>query len=189
MQRIYAIGFPSQSHLTAWNTARQTAIQHDHRRVGQQQELFMFHETSPGSVFFLLHGQRIYNTLITWLRHEYRKRGYHEVATPLIYHQQLWQKSGHWEHYRDDMFLIEKGSETTTSITTSSPSISASPSIATPTCLSSSDSATATTSCAHHHHHHHDIMGLKPMNCPGHCLMFASKQRSYRELPMRFVSL
>ena len=116
------------------------AARRDHRKIGKEQELFFFHELSPGSCFFLPHGQRIYNTLQSFLRSEYWKRGYEEVGTPNMYNSKLWETSGHWQHYKDDMFTfaIEK-----------------------------------------------DQFGLKPMNCPGHCLMFKHRERSYRELPWR----
>lgn len=116
------------------------AAKRDHRKIGKDQELFFFHEQSPGCCFFLPHGTIIYNALQSALREEYWKRGYQEVVTPNMFNSELWKRSGHWQHYREDMFTIE---------------------------------------------HEKEKWGLKPMNCPGHCLLFGHRTRSYNELPMR----
>jgi threonyl-tRNA synthetase len=118
------------------------AAKRDHRKIGREQELFFFHELSPGSCFFLPHGMIIYNTLMKFLRDEYWIRGYQEVQTPNMYNSTLWKQSGHWDHYQDGMFTFEVEKEQ---------------------------------------------WGLKPMNCPGHCLLFAHRTRSYTELPMRIA--
>lgn len=102
----------------------------------------MFHPLSPGSAFFLPHGVRIYNKLLSLLQQEYTRRGYHEVITPNLYNMNLWERSGHAAHYKENMFLFEQ---------------------------------------------HKETFGLKPMNCPGHCLIYASKTRSYRDLPLRLA--
>lgn len=102
----------------------------------------MFHDLSPGSAFWLPHGARIYNKLISFIRDQYWKRGYHEIITPNIYNLDLWHKSGHAQHYKDAMFCFNvEGQE----------------------------------------------WAMKPMNCPGHCLMFGNSIRSYRDLPLRFA--
>lgn len=116
------------------------AAKRDHRKIGKEQELFFFHEMSPGSCFFLPHGTRIYNTLMEFLREEYWTRGYEEVMTPNMYNAKLWETSGHWQNYKDNMFTFDVEKEK---------------------------------------------FGLKPMNCPGHCLLFAHRERSYRELPWK----
>jgi threonyl-tRNA synthetase len=77
------------------------AKKRDHRRLGQQQELFFFHHLSPGSAFFLPHGTRIYNRLLEFIRKEYWKRGYEEVTSPNIYNMELWNVSGHALHYKE----------------------------------------------------------------------------------------
>jgi len=118
------------------------AAKRDHRKIGKEQELFLFHEMSPGSCFWLPHGTRIYNTLLEFMKGEYRKRGFQEVISPNMYNSKLWETSGHWQNYKDDMFVLPVEKEQ---------------------------------------------FALKPMNCPGHCLMFASRDRSYRELPMRYA--
>ncbi|CAO1624499.1 unnamed protein product [Parajaminaea phylloscopi] len=142
LQRLYGISFPDKKQMTEYKQFLLEAAKRDHRRIGKDQELFLFHELSPGSCFWLPHGARIYNTLTEFVRSEYRKRGYEEVISPNMYNSKLWETSGHWANYKDDMFTlpVEK-----------------------------------------------DTFALKPMNCPGHCLMFGARERSYRELPLRFA--
>ncbi|KAF8461049.1 cytoplasmic threonine-tRNA ligase Trs1 [Kalaharituber pfeilii] len=140
LQRIYGVSFPDKKQLEEHKKFLEEAAKRDHRKLGKEQELFFFHELSPGSCFFLPHGTRIYNTLLELLREEYWKRDYQEVITPNMYNANLWKTSGHWENYKDNMFSFEIEK---------------------------------------------DQFGLKPMNCPGHCLMFKHRERSYRELPWR----
>jgi threonyl-tRNA synthetase len=142
LQRVYAISFPDKKQLKEWLHFQEEAKKRDHRKVGKDQELWFFHPVSPGCVFMLPHGTRIFNTLIELTRNEYRKRGFSEVQTPTIYHTDLWKTSGHWDKYSDNMFSLE------------------------------------IDKCIH---------ALKPMNCPAHCLMFKYRNRSYRELPIRFA--
>ncbi|XP_029430627.1 threonine--tRNA ligase 2, cytoplasmic-like isoform X2 [Rhinatrema bivittatum] len=111
-------------------------------KIYKEQELFFFHDLSPGSCFFLPRGAFIYNTLIDFIRDEYHKRNFTEVATPNMYNSKLWEASGHWQHYSENMFSFSVEKET---------------------------------------------FALKPMNCPGHCLMFAHRPRSWREMPIRFA--
>ncbi|PWW72342.1 threonyl-tRNA synthetase [Tuber magnatum] len=140
LQRIYGVSFPDKKQLEEHKRLLEEAAKRDHRKIGKEQELFFFHELSPGSCFFLPHGTRIYNTLVDYLRQEYWKRGYEEVISPNMYNAKLWETSGHWQNYRENMFTFEVEK---------------------------------------------DKYGLKPMNCPGHCLLFAHRERSYRELPWR----
>lgn len=142
LQRIYGISFPDSKQLKEWKHFQEEAAKRDHRKIGRDQELFFFHELSPGSCFFLPRGAHIYNTLMEMIRGEYRKRGYQEVVSPNIYNSRLWQTSGHWSHYSDNMFKFDVEKET---------------------------------------------FALKPMNCPGHCLMFDHRPRSWRELPLRMA--
>ncbi|KAK9472212.1 uncharacterized protein V1510DRAFT_418276 [Dipodascopsis tothii] len=121
----------------------------NHRALGQQQELFMINPTTPGSVFFLPHGTRVVNTLIRFMRRQQAAFGFEEVMSPQIYKQQLWEQSGHWEKYKEDMFAVAGRS------------------------VRPEEADVA--------------YGLKPMNCPGHCLMFAATDRSYRSLPVRLA--
>ncbi|NXR66029.1 SYTM protein, partial [Rhadina sibilatrix] len=142
LQRVAAVAFPSTQHLEQWQREQDEAAQRDHRRIGKDQELFFFHKFSPGSCFFLPRGAHVYNTLVEFIRSEYRARGFSEVVTPNLFSPQLWELSGHWQHYSPHIFSVP----------------------ATPESLS-----------------------LKPMNCPAHCLMFAHRPRSWRELPLRLA--
>lgn len=111
--------------------------------IATRQQLYMIDPVTPGSIFFLPHGTRIFNKLISFMKIQQRKYGFEEVITPLIYKKSLWERSGHWENYKDDMFRVE-----------------------------GNDLAK-------------EEYGLKPMNCPGHCIVFDRFERSYQELPMR----
>ncbi|XP_007890405.2 threonine--tRNA ligase 1, cytoplasmic [Callorhinchus milii] len=142
LQRIYGISFPDGKMLKEWEKFQEEAKNRDHRKLGKEQDLFFFHELSPGSCFFMPKGAYIYNALIDFIKSEYRKRGFTEVVSPNIYNSKLWQTSGHWQHYSENMFSFEVEKE---------------------------------------------IFALKPMNCPGHCLMFDHRPRSWRELPLRFA--
>lgn len=142
LQRVYGISFPDPKMLKEWKHFQEEAAKRDHRKIGVQQKLFFFHELSPGSCFFSPRGAFIYNTLIEFIREEYRKRGFQEVVTPNVYNTKLWQTSGHWQHYAENMFIFEVEKEK---------------------------------------------YALKPMNCPGHCLMFGHTTRSWRELPLRMA--
>ncbi|KAM3924992.1 threonine--tRNA ligase 2, cytoplasmic-like isoform 2-T2 [Leptodactylus fuscus] len=142
LQRIYGISFPDNKLMKEWEKFQEEAKNRDHRKIGKDQELFFFHELSPGSCFFLPRGAYIYNTLIDFIKEEYQMRNFTEVATPNVYNSKLWEASGHWQHYSENMFSFEVEKET---------------------------------------------FALKPMNCPGHCLMFGHRPRSWRELPVRFA--
>ena len=149
LQRVYGISFPKAKQLEEWQTSIEEALKRDHRTIGKKQDLFFFHETSPGTPFFLPHGARLFNKLVEYIRKQYRKRGYEEVISPQMFQKELWMTSGHWQHYKEDMFTVIEG-------------------------------------CSHSHDKEESI-GIKPMNCPAHCLMFDSKARSYRELPVRLA--
>lgn len=142
LQRIYGISFPDPKQLKEWQKFQEEAAARDHRKLGRDQELFTFHELSPGSALFYPKGTYIYNTLMDLMRKEYRKRGFLEVITPNMYNTRLWEQSGHWQHYAKHMFKIDVDKET---------------------------------------------FALKPMNCPGHCLMFDSRPRTFKELPLRYA--
>ena len=106
LQRIYGISFPEKKELDEYLKIIEEAEKRDHRKLGKELELIMFHEYSPGSPFFYHKGAIIYNELLSFIRKEYFKRGYEEVITPLLYDKELWEISGHWEHYKNDMFLL-----------------------------------------------------------------------------------
>lgn len=129
----------------------------DHRTIGTQQELFFFDDKSPGSCFWLPNGTHIYNKLQQFIRNEYYKRGFQEVRTPIIAKKELWQTSGHWDKYRENMFKLqddriddEDNEEE-----------------------DEEDDDVKYAICA--------------MNCPKHCLIFSHQARSYKELPLRFA--
>ncbi|KAK3924891.1 Threonine--tRNA ligase 1, cytoplasmic [Frankliniella fusca] len=140
LQRVYGISFPDPKQLKEWEKIQEEAAKRDHRKLGREQELFFFHELSPGSCFFQPKGAHIYNTLVEFIRGEYRKRGFQEVVSPNLYNSKLWKTSGHWAHYAENMFSFEVEKEQ---------------------------------------------FALKPMNCPGHCLIFDHRPRSWKELPWR----
>jgi len=142
LQRIYGISFPDTKQMKEWKAFQEEAAKRDHRKIGVQQELFFFHELSPGSCFFLPKGAHIYNTLIKFMREQYWARGFQEVISPNMYNVKLWETSGHWQHYADNMFSYSVDK---------------------------------------------DPFALKPMNCPGHCLMFKHRPRSIHELPIRMA--
>ncbi|XP_015913260.1 threonine--tRNA ligase 1, cytoplasmic isoform X2 [Parasteatoda tepidariorum] len=142
LQRVYGISFPDSKQLKEWQKFQEEAAKRDHRKIGREQELFFFHELSPGSCFFQPRGAHIYNELIAFIREEYKKRGFQEVVSPNVYNSKLWETSGHWQHYSENMFSFEVEKQT---------------------------------------------FALKPMNCPGHCLIFDHRPRSWRELPLRLA--
>ena len=111
LQRIYGISFPSKKELDANMHVLAQAQMRDHRKLGTQLSLFMFHEWSPGSAFFLPNGTIVYNELLAYMRAQYVKRGYSEVITPQLFNKALWEQSGHWSHYRENMFLLEVDKE------------------------------------------------------------------------------
>ncbi|HEY3044160.1 MAG TPA: aminoacyl--tRNA ligase-related protein, partial [Vicinamibacterales bacterium] len=153
MQRIYGTAFLSDKDLKAHLTQIEEGKKRDHRKLGRELGLFTFHQWAPGAAFWLDKGTTLYNTLATYMRDVLFPAGYVEVKTPLIYNKALWERSGHWEHYRQNMFLIDPG--------LNGPA---------------GDNAG-------------EIMSVKPMNCPGQFLMYASQTHSYRELPIRYFEL
>ena len=144
LTRIYGTAFFRQADLDAHLAQLEEARRRDHRRIGRELDLFHFDPHSPGSPLWHPRGMVIWNALEDLRRSENAHRGYVEVKTPLLYDVELWKTSGHWEKFRDNMFLVPGDGEAHT-------------------------------------------YGLKPMNCPGHMLLFGSQRRSYRELPMRYA--
>ena len=142
LQRVYGVTFNSKVLMEEYIKRKEEEEKRDHRNIGKQQDLFMFHQMSPGSAFFNPSGAHIYNKLVDFMRREYSMRGFHEVISPNIYNLKLWKTSGHYKNYKENMFMVKIENQG---------------------------------------------FGLKPMNCPGHCLMFDSKARSYKELPIRFA--
>jgi threonyl-tRNA synthetase len=112
MQRIYGTAFFSDKELQAYLTQIEEAKKRDHRKLGRDLGLFTFHQWAPGATFWLDKGTTLYNLLANYMRGVLFPAGYVEVKTPLIYNKALWEQSGHWKHYRKDMFLIESENET-----------------------------------------------------------------------------
>ncbi|MES5894236.1 threonine--tRNA ligase [Bacillus cereus group sp. RP43] len=140
LQRIYGVAFSSQKELEEYLHFVEEAAKRNHRKLGSELELFMFSEEAPGMPFYLPKGQIIRNELEAFLREIQKEYNYQEVRTPFMMNQELWEKSGHWGHYKDNMYFSEVDKKS---------------------------------------------FALKPMNCPGHMLMFKNKLHSYRELPIR----
>ncbi len=141
----------------------------DHRKLGHQQELFITSVFSPGSPIFLPNGTRIFNRLVDFLRKQYVRYGFEEVITPTIYKKSLWAKSGHLDNYADDMYTVT-GNKRAAAVENAAG------------CCGTKPNEKAT-----HEDEDDSEYGLKPMNCPGHCLIFASKLHSYRDLPVRYA--
>ena len=167
LQRIHGVAFPSKQQLKEWETFLEEAKKRDHQVIGQQQKLFMFNKMSTGSPFLLPHGTRIFNALQAMLRDQYWERGYQEVQSPNMYDVDLWKTSGHWQHYQDDMFRVQVKDDS-----------------ADPMPLSDKK-PDGKTPLAEIKDKDKGVFALKPMNCPGHCLMFRDEERSYRDLPWR----
>lgn len=112
LQRIYGTAFSSKEELTNYIMRLTEAEKRDHRKLGKELDLFMMHDLSlAGCPFFLPKGTIIYNELMTFMREQYAKRNYQEVITPQIYKKELWETSGHWEHYKEDMFTLKIGEQ------------------------------------------------------------------------------
>jgi len=112
MQRVYGVAFDTKKELEEYFIRLEEAQKRDHRKLGRELGLFMFHPWAPGAPFWLPKGTTLYNTLANYMRGVLFPAGYVEVKTPLIYNKALWERSGHWKHYRKDMFLIESENET-----------------------------------------------------------------------------
>ena len=107
MQRIYGTAFFSDKELQAYLTQIEEAKKRDHRKIGRELGLFLFHPWAAGATFWLEKGTTLYNLLGNYMRDVLLPSGYVEVKTPLVFNKALWETSGHWEHYRENMFLIE----------------------------------------------------------------------------------
>ena len=144
LQRVYGIAFPTKDELDAYITRIEEAKKRDHRKLGKELGLFMLTDYGPGFPFFLPKGMVLKNTLIDYWRQVHKKYGYVEVSTPMILNRTLWEQSGHWDHYKNNMYT---------------------------TVIDDQDFA------------------IKPMNCPGGMLVYASEPHSYRDLPLRVGEL
>ncbi len=144
LQRIYGVAFPKKDELDEYLARIEEAKRRDHRKLGKELGLFMLRDEGPGFPFFLPKGMVLRNTLIDYWRQVHKRYGYVEISTPVILNQELWHRSGHWDHYKDNMYT---------------------------TVIDGEDYA------------------VKPMNCPGGMLVYASEPHSYRDLPLRVGEL
>ncbi|NMA72353.1 MAG: threonine--tRNA ligase [Firmicutes bacterium] len=144
LQRLYGTAFPTQEELEAYLQLLEEAERRDHRRLGRELGLFSLMEEAPGFPFFHPKGMVIRNELEALWRQEHIRRGYQEIRTPILLSQELWLRSGHWDHYRENMYFTQ---------------IDERP------------------------------FAVKPMNCPGHILLYREGVKSYRDLPLRFCEL
>ena len=144
LQRIYAISFPKASMLQEYLDLLEEAKKRDHKKLGKELELFMISPEGPGFPFFLPKGMVLRNVLEDYWRKIHREHGYQEVKTPMILNEELWHRSGHWDHYKENMYTTK---------------------------IDDTD------------------YGIKPMNCPGGMIVYKSKMRSYKDLPIRMGEL
>jgi threonyl-tRNA synthetase len=159
LQRIYGTAFPTQKALDEHLKKLEEARARDHRKLGKELELFMFHEWAPGMPFLLPAGAGIYNRLVEFVRSLYFEYGYEEVVTPQVFDRKLFETSGHIPNFIDGMYY--------------------------PTTLELMKEHAGKPLGAGPAEHPALAFGLKPMNCPSHCLIFGQRRRSYRELPWR----
>ncbi|MBV7417673.1 threonine--tRNA ligase [Comamonas sp. CMM03] len=141
LQRVYGTAWADKKDLQAYITRIEEAEKRDHRRLGRELDLFHIDECSPGTVFWHPKGWRVWQEVEQYMRRVYRENGYEEVKAPQILDKTLWEKTGHWDKYRDNMFITESEKRD---------------------------------------------YALKPMNCPGHILIFKQGIKSYRDLPLRY---
>ena len=143
LSRIYGIAFADKTALDAHEKMLAEAEKRDHRRLGREMDLFHFEEVAPGSVFWHPRGWRLFQTLIGYMRDRQEEVGYVEVNSPDIMDRALWETSGHWQNYRENMFLAQTQDDRD--------------------------------------------YALKPMNCPGHMLIYGQGVKSYRDLPLKIA--
>ena len=144
LQRVYGISFTKKKELEDYLRLLEEAKKRDHRKLGKELELFFFNEISPGAPFWLPKGMIIFRELEKYLREVLDEAGYQEISTPILVKKALWERSGHWDHFKENMFIVEVDEET---------------------------------------------YSLKPMNCPESTIVYKSKLRSYRDLPLRLSEI
>jgi threonyl-tRNA synthetase len=163
LQRIRGVAFGDKKKLAKHFEQLELAKARDHRKLGKDLELFGFSPLAPASPFFFPKGTVVYNLLIEYVRGLYRRYGYQEVVTPQIFSTDVWKTSGHYDNYADNMYFAQAGKIT--------PHAHAAP---------------AAGSIATSEEHPHGVeIAVKPMNCPGHCVLYGMQLKSFRELPWR----
>jgi threonyl-tRNA synthetase len=141
LQRVYGTAWPSQKELDQYLFRLEEAERRDHRKLGRELDLFHMGEEAVGSIFWHPKGWTLYRTIEGYMRRRLDRAAYQEVRGPLLLDRSLWEATGHWENFRENMFVAESRDER--------------------------------------------VLAVKPMNCPGHVLIFGNRLRSYRELPLR----
>lgn len=181
LQRIYVYAFPSKEELKAHLNLIREAQERDHKKLGREQELFMFDETAPGMPYWLPRGWKLYQALLKYSREVQARHGYTEISAPLINNKKLWLISGHWAHYINNMFMV--------------PGISGwlaadaeIPGVLENASEESSEKKPVKIQAGSvlYNRENLDTMAAKPMNCPNAMLTFKRKNRSYKELPIRY---
>jgi threonyl-tRNA synthetase len=142
--RIYGTSFFSREDLKEYLQKLEIAKRSDHRKIGKDLDLFSFHDEAPGFPFFHGMGKKLIDIILDYWEEEHKKENYMEVSTPIILSNQLWKTSGHWDHYRENMYFVKIDE---------------------------------------------DDYAIKPMNCPGHIIIYKTSQHSYRELPIKIAEL
>lgn len=144
LQRIYGTAFTTQEELEEHLQKIEEAKKIDHRKLGKELDLYSFHKEGPGFPFFHPKGMIIINSILDFLKEELNKRGYEQVGTPILLDKNLWKMSGHWDHYKELMYFLEKSGRE---------------------------------------------FAVKPMNCPGGVLIYRTKPRSYKDMPLKWAEL
>ena len=181
MQRVYFYAFPDKEQLNNHIKMIEEARERDHKKIGAQLELFMFHETAPGMPYWLPRGWQMYQTLLKYSRMIQNEHHYSEISAPLINNKKLWLISGHWAHYLNNMFIVP-GIEGNVKADVNIENIAED--------LTDENSATKTATIEAgsiiYNRESIDTMAAKPMNCPNAMIEFKRKNRSYKELPIRY---
>jgi len=144
LQRIYGTAFTTREELEEYLQKFREAAKRDHRKLGRELDLYSFHKEGPGFPFFHPKGMIVINSILDFLKEELLKRGYEQVGTPILLDKNLWQMSGHWDHYKELMYFLEKSGRE---------------------------------------------FAVKPMNCPGGVLIYRTKPRSYKDMPLKWAEL
>jgi len=144
LQRVYGTAFPTKQALDEYLKWREDALKYDHRRIGKELDLFSFQPEAVGAPFYHPKGKRLFNLLVDYTRRIMERDGWQEIATPVMLSEELWHRSGHYDHYRDNMYFCDVDEKK---------------------------------------------YAIKPMNCPGSTLVYSSRPRSYRELPLRLAEI
>ncbi len=181
LQRIYGTAFPTKKELEEHLKLIAEAKERDHRKLGKELELFMFHEYAPAMPFFLPRGAFVYNRLMSYVRDLYVDYGYQEVVTPQVFDKRLFETSGHLPNYRENMYLPVTADHIDEAKLSLRVDVAPESGESYREADATRDKAVITQLTEL------EKLGLKPMNCPSHCLVFGHRRRSYRELPWRIA--